>query len=333
VAYPINLQATGTFSDNVTLSAAGLPAGATASFGTNPAFVDSSLASGSTLWITTDSTVQPNNYTITINATSSTGAGPANPAPVTVNLNVSSSTSRDFSLKLTPSTQYVSAGNYVIYKVDTLPINGFSNPITLSASTVPGAVALGWSLSATGPAATTTAQNPTINVNPGQSAYLTVQTASTNPPGSYAVTVTGTSGSLAHTTAGTLDIDLFTAKGSTSTPLYPGGPAQPINVTLKDPYNYAVTVTGLVASVAAEPNGDAIDVSGNDIPNCSASWFTVTPSSISSANTVGLSGNGQVTLGTTSSMAPKISMTNTSQPQDGCHGANLMLNLVGSAQK
>jgi hypothetical protein len=325
VGYGINLQATGGFSDNVTLSATGLPAGATASFGSNPAFVDASLASASTLWINTSSSSPTGPSTITITGTPS--SGPAH--STTVTLNMVGSGIPDYAIQMTPTTQYVQAGGSVTYDVKIIPVNAFVGNVTLSAMTVPGAILLGWNGNTP-----TTAQNPTLTVavggaNPG-TATLTVATTQTNPPGSYAVSVTGTSGNLAHTTAGDLDIDLFSATGSTSAAITPGASAQPISVNVKDPYNYGVTITGLAASVAQDSAGNVINASGNVVPHCLASWFKFTDSPLSSNTTFSLGAGSTVPLPATDD--PKIAMVDAPN-QDACKGAQLKLNFVGSAQK
>jgi hypothetical protein len=325
VGYGINLQATGGFSDNVTLSASGLPTGVTATFGTNPAFVDSSLASASTLWINTNSTTPTGSSTITLTATSSTGA--THTASVT--LSVVASGSPDYTVELTPTTQYVSAGGSVTYGVRVVPVRGFTGSVVLTAKSVPGAVSLGWN--GTTP---TTAQNPSVTVpvggaNPG-TATLTVATTSTNPPGAYAITVSGTSGSVSHTVAGGLDIDLFSAVGITAAPLYPGAKAQPISVTLTNPYNYAVTVNGLAASVAQDSSGNVLNASGNVVSGCLASWFRFTDTPLSSNNTLSLVAGGTQML--SSSDDPTISMVDAPVKQDACKGVQLKLNFVGTAQ-
>lgn len=324
--YGINLQGTGGFSDNVSLSASGLPPGATASFGTNPSFVDSSLASGSTLWISTSSTTPIGSSSIQITGTTSTGATHS----INVSLNIVASGHPDYTLEMTPTTQYVSAGHAVTYTIKVVPVSGFTGTVVLSANTVPGAVLLGWN--STTPV---TAQNPSISIPVGGgapgAATLTVATTSTNPPGSYAVTVTGTSGSLSHTAAGTLDIDLFSAIGSTSAPLYPGASAQPITVTLTDPYNYGVTLTGLAASVAQDSAGNVINVNGNPVPGCLASWFKFSDTPLSSTNTLALGSGATQTLPATDD--PTIMMSDQRVDQDACKGVQLLLNFVGTAQK
>jgi hypothetical protein len=323
--YGINLQALGGFSDNVTLSVSNLPANSSATFGTNPSFVDPSLASGTTLWInTTSSTPVGTDSNIILTATNSSGTITHT---ATLSLTVAQSGTPDYTIEVTPSTQYISAGGSVTYNVKTVASNGFTGSIMLSAKTVPGAVALGWN-----GAPPTTAQNPSVTVPAGGSATLTVTTASTNPPGSYAVTVTGTSGSVSHTSAATLDIDLFSATGTLTTTLYPGNSAVPIPATLTDPYNYNVTVTGLAASVKTDGNGTVIDGrTSKAATGCLASWFKFVPSSISSTNTVTLPAGGSVTP--PSSLDPMVSMADPLVNQNACQGVQLQFNIVGTAQK
>lgn len=335
VGYGFNLQGTGGFSDNVTLSASGpnggsLPAGTTVSFGTNPAFVDASLASGSTMWVSTSSSTPVGPWPITVTGTSSTGVSHSQ----IVTLNVTASGNPDYTVEMTPTTQYVSAGGAVTYNVTVVPVNTFRGNVTLSANTVPGAVLLGWNGSTP-----VTQQNPSVVVPVGgaspATATLTVATTSTNPPGSYAITITGTSGSLSHTVAGTLDIDLFKATGTTSAPLFPEPSSQlvwqPIAVTLTDPYNYGVTVTGLATSVAQDSHGNVIDSSGNVVPGCLASWFKFKDTPLSSTNTYQLGGGSTQTL--PSGDDPMVAMQDVAVSQNACKGVTLKLEFVGTAQK
>lgn len=333
VGYGFNLQGTGGFSDNVTLSASGpaggpLPAGTAVSFGTNPSFVDASLASGSTMWVSTSSSTPVGLWPITVTGTSSSGVSHSQ----IVTLNVTSSGNPDYAIEMTPTTQYVSAGSPVTYNVTIVPVSKFSGNVTLSANSVPGAVLLGWNSSPPSTAQNQSVTVPVGNGNPG-TAKLTVATTSTNPPGSYAITITGTSGSLSHTVAGTLDIDLFKAAGTTSAPLYPEPSLQwqPIAVTLTDPYDYAVTITGLAASVAQDSQGNVIDSSGNVVPGCLASWFKFKDTPLSSTNTYSLGGGSTQAL--PSGDDPMIAMQDVPVSQDACKGVTLKLNFVGTAQK
>lgn len=338
VGYGIGLQATGGFSDNVLLSvgpatttppagvSSTLPQGASPSFGTNPSFVDASLSSSTTLWVTVPASTQPGTYQFSVTGQSSGGLQQTIP----LTLNVSSSTASDFSLMVTPSDQYMSAGSTpVAYSVSIGSINGFSSTssVTLSAKTVPGAVSLGWNSSSS----LTTAQNPTITAHPGQTvATLYVGSTTQNPPGSYAVTITGTSGGIQHSTVVTLNIDLFSAMASVPGQLYPGNQIH-IPVTLTNPYNYAVTATGLAAGVQSDPTtGYVLDNAGAPIKGCLASWFKFTPSSLSSTNTLQIPANGSVVL--PASSGPSIELVDAPTNQDACKGAVVKLNFIGSGQ-
>jgi hypothetical protein len=333
VGYGINIQASGSFSDNVTLAVSStLPAGTTATFGTNPVFVDSALASATTLWVTTSASTPTNQpISITVNGTNSSGSISH---AVTVTLTVTPSGSPDFSTEVTPSTQYVGAGNSVSYTVQTTALNGFTGNVVLSAKTVPGSVPLAWNSQAP-----TTAQSPSVSVPVGQPATLRIPTSVNNPPGSYAVTITASNsaGTITHVAAATLNIDLFSASGDVVSNLYPGAPAQSLPVTLRNPYNSPVTVTGLAASVAADQYGNVIDpVANAPVVGCLASWFKFTPSNVSSTNTVQLPPLGQATISpsTTATVSdPTIQMSDPNQNQDKCKGIHLQVNYVGTGNR
>jgi subtilisin family serine protease len=95
----------------------------------------------------------------------------------------------DFSLSATPSSQSVVAGSTTApYTVNITRTGGFTGAVTLSASGLPAGA------------------TPTFNPNPasGASSSLTIATAANTAPGTYPFTISGSSGSLTHTTPGTL---------------------------------------------------------------------------------------------------------------------------------
>jgi hypothetical protein len=94
----------------------------------------------------------------------------------------------DFSLSATPSSQTVVAGTSTSYTANITRNGGFTGSVTFSASGLP--------TGATG----TFSPNPTT----GNSSTLTLTTSATTPAGSYQVTITGTSGTLTHSTVVTL---------------------------------------------------------------------------------------------------------------------------------
>src|SRR5205807_5618087 len=107
----------------------------------------------------------------------------------------------DFSLSATPASRSVGGSvTSTTYSVTITPNNGFNTPVTLSASG-PLIGALG-----------------TFSPNPATtSSTLTVSIMSTTPAGTYTLTLSGTSGSLSHSTTVTLIVNADFSLSATPT--------------------------------------------------------------------------------------------------------------------
>ncbi len=168
------------FSGSVSLSAAGLPAGVTASF--NP----QSTTTSSTLTLTASSTAALGAVNVTVTGTS----GGLN-ATTTISLTVGG-----FSLSVSPSSlavQQISVANTTVSVNET----SFSGTVTLSASGLPSGVTASFS-----PANTTTQSNLMITV--------TASAAS----GTSSIAINGTSGGVTETTTLTLTVRSAAPPGS-----------------------------------------------------------------------------------------------------------------------
>jgi regulation of enolase protein 1 (concanavalin A-like superfamily) len=175
--YTTSISALNGFTNTVNLSVSGLPTGATANF--NPTSVTGS--GNSTLTVSTATTTPTGTYPLTITGTSGSLSH-----STTVTLVV---TTPDFSLSATPSSQTAVPGNNAVYTTTISPLLGFTNTVNLSVNGLPTGA--------------TASFNPTSVAGSGSST-LTVSTATTTPTGTYPLTITGTSGSLSHSTAVTL---------------------------------------------------------------------------------------------------------------------------------
>ncbi len=171
------------FSATVSLSAGGLPPDASATF--SPASISGGSGS-STLNITTSSSSQFGNYPITITATSTS---PNLTLSTTVTLVVNPA---GFALSVTPASQNVTQGNPTNYIVTSTPVAGFTDDVTLSVSGLPGDASASFS-------------QDSITGGVGSST-LNVTTSPSTPPGTYTLTISGTSGPLTHTLAATLAV-------------------------------------------------------------------------------------------------------------------------------
>jgi hypothetical protein len=152
----------------------------------------------------------------------------------------------DFSLNISPSSQNASPGTSIPYTITVTGSNGFNTPVNFSASGLPSGATISFS-----PAPITS----------GQSTTLTINVPTNVQPGNYTgIIVTGSSGSLSHTTpAVSLNVlagpDFTLSLATGSAPLWPGGIAI-----------YTVTATGPLGF------NDTVSFSATGLP----SWATGT---------------------------------------------------------
>jgi subtilisin family serine protease/uncharacterized membrane protein len=187
VNIPITLTDVNGFPGTISLSALGLPAGATVSF--NPANVASNGTSTAT--ISTSATTPAGSYPLTIygasgNVTHSTVVDiVVTPAP-------------DFALASTTPTATVVQGTAVNFSLSVTALNGFTSATSLSVAGLP---------------AGTSAVIAPSSVAAGGSATLTVTSSGTTPVGTYVLTVTGVSGTNTHTASVSLIVVAGAAPG------------------------------------------------------------------------------------------------------------------------
>lgn len=181
-SYTVTVSSSGGFTDPVSLSMAGLPAGTTTSWSANP--VPGGTGT-STLAVAT-STSTP----VATSALKITGTSGALSHAATVSLVVTAPPTPDFSLALNPTSQSVRGGGSVGYTVTVNSVNGFGGSVSLSVTGLPAG-----SSGTFAPA----------SVTPGAPSILTIRTAST-PRGTFRFTVSGASSGLTRTTSGTLRV-------------------------------------------------------------------------------------------------------------------------------
>src|SRR5205807_1305241 len=147
-----------------------------------PSFPPRRSSDLSTMTVATGAATPPGSYALTI-----TGASGTLTHTASVTLAVSPAPAPDFSLSATPASQSAVQGAGTTYAVSITPSGGFTAAVTLSVSGLPGGV--------------TTSFSP----NPANaSSTMTVGIGATTSSGSYALTITGVSGTLTHTTSVTL---------------------------------------------------------------------------------------------------------------------------------
>ncbi|HEX2646409.1 MAG TPA: hypothetical protein VHO95_04215, partial [Candidatus Dormibacteraeota bacterium] len=247
--YTVTIADTGGFTGPVAFSSSGLPAGATATF--NPA---STSGPSSTLGVATSASTPSGTYLLTVTGTSGSMAKTA-----TATLVVQPVPTPDFALGASPSSQTVNQGESGSYTVTVTPSGGFTGSVTLSASGLPSG------------AGATFGTNPTSS-----SSSLTVTTGATTPAGTYAITVTGTSGSLSHSTSVSLTVQIppdFTLSASPSrqSVVQGNGIGYNLNVTPGSTFTGSVTL-----SASGLPAGATASFGTNPTSATSAMWVSTT---------------------------------------------------------
>ena len=217
------------FAGSVTLSASGLPSGVTATFSPNPTI------GSSTMTLSATSTAAPGTATFTITGTS---GSITNSMQAQVLVNAGS-----FSLTAAPGEVFMAPGASGKSTINVVPVNGFANGVSLSASGIP-------------PGVTATFSQATATT----SSTLTLMADSTAVPGHTTVIITGNSGAETASAALLLTISSGTGTATSTTLAFSAGGSGVTTVTQGIP----VTAT---ASVHAGSN----PVSAGQVYLCDAS--------------------------------------------------------------
>ena len=257
-SYTVTVTPSGSFTGAVSFSVAGLPSGATASF--TPASVTSSGTS--TLAVTTTTSAPAGTYPLTI-----TGASGSLSHTTSVTLVVNAAAVPSYTLSASPSSQTIPQGQSTPYSVTVTPSGGFAGTVTFSVTGLP-----------TG----TTGSFTPASVAGAGSSTLTVATSTTTPAGTYALTITGTSGSLTRTTGVTLVVTASVTGNFTlsASPTY-----QSVHVGVPAIYTVTLNRTGgfsgsVTLSATGLPSGATAAFSPNPVTGAS-STLTVQSSSSS----------------------------------------------------
>jgi len=169
--YTVSVSALNGFSGAVTLSATGVPSGVT--FSPNPI----STSGSSTMTVATSS-LNPGTYQLTV-----TGQSGSTTHSVGVTLVVQAAATGDFAISVSPSTASIGRNSTTTYTVTITPQNGFAGAVNLTATDNSPGLTQSFS------------PNPTSTTS-----TLTVRASGLKRNRSFTVTITGTSGSLSHST-------------------------------------------------------------------------------------------------------------------------------------
>jgi hypothetical protein len=264
--YTVNVTPTGGFTGNVTLSASGLPAGASATLSPNP------TTGASTMTVQTSASTPSGSSVVTI-----AGASGAVTRTTTVTLVVQGPAAADFALSASPASRTIAQGASTTYTVSVTPISGFNGAVTLSAIGLPAGAAAAFS------------PNPATGTS-----TMTVSTTSATPVGSSVFTIAGASGALTHATSAALVVQgpvadfALSASPASRTIAQGGSTTYAVSVAPISGFNGAVTLSavGLPAGAAAvfSPN-PATGTSTMTVSTTSA-----TPAGTSTLTLMGVSG-------------------------------------------
>jgi Pro-kumamolisin, activation domain/IPT/TIG domain len=172
----ISIASFGGFNGMVALSASGLPAGVTA------AFSPGSTSTTSTLTLSASTAATAGTVTVTVS-----GSSGSQTATTTISLTVNGAP--NFALAASPTTVSLTQGSSGTSAITITPQNGFTGNVSLRATGMPSGV--------------NAFLTPPSTMG---ASMLNLAASSTASTGGFTITVTGTSGSLTHTTSVTLTV-------------------------------------------------------------------------------------------------------------------------------
>jgi uncharacterized membrane protein len=215
--------------------------------------------------VTTTAGIAPGSYLLTLTGTSgstsrSTYATLVIPSPP------------NFTVAASPASRTVPSGDSATYTVTVGALNGFNGNVALSVAGLPAGVGM-------------SVFNPTSIAGVGSS-QLTITTLATAPPGTYPLTVTGTSGSLSHSAAVQLTV--------TARDFMLGASPSSVTVARGQTASYTLSV-GSVGGFAG-----AVSLSVTGLPAGASATFSTNP--------VGTPGSSTLRVRTTSS-TPRAAFT------------------------
>jgi uncharacterized membrane protein len=269
---------------NLTTKVSGAPAGITA-FTADGSVLDSSTNLG----VITDPDVAAGEYTITVTGTSGL---------ISHSMSVVVEVAKpDFDLASDVDEQSVAAGDSASYTISVDDLRGFTGAVTLGVSGAPGDTT-----------ATFPLDNPTFTTS-----SLDVSTAADTPPGTYTLTVTGTSGGLSHSVDVTLIVSAAQDFGLSPTPaeraVQPGD-----------------SVTFSVAVSRSGGFGGAVDLSAPSFPSHVTGSFDI------GTVTTGTSQVATLTVDTTANVASgAYTLTITGASGELSHSATVTLVVAATA--
>ena len=314
--YTVTVTSTGGFSGAVSLTTAGLPAGAAGAFTPSSVTLTSGSTATTTLNAATAASTPAGTSSVTITGTSGKVSG-STTAGLTVNYKMSTS----FSVTATPDSVTIPPGATAVYTLQ-LTRNNLSGPVTFS---VLGGL----------PAGATASFSP--NPATGNSATLQVATTSASPTGTSSLYLVGTgkdsSGKAQYAYANVqlvLDstIKQFALSGNVPGTLSPGTSAG-LDLQIGNPTNKSLALTNLSVAIAGVTR--SADAMAKNL-SCTPADFAVTQYSGPYPLAVPTGSSALSGLSIAPGAWPRVGMLDSSANQDGCKGAALQLTYSGSGQ-
>jgi hypothetical protein len=273
--FTVSITGQNGFTDPVTITLSGLPAGVT----TSPASPFSlSAGSSQTLALAIPATMSAGNFTLTASATS---AGLTHSGSLVLTVH----SLRDFGVTLSPAAITVNGGgSNSTFAVSTTSQNGFSDSITITLSGLPAG-------------ATTSPASP-FTVAAGSAQTVVLSIPATVSPGDFTLTVSGMSAALTHSAGLAVTVDplrdFSIAALPSSVTVNAGGSSSAFSVSITGQNGFSdsvvVTLSGLPAGATTSPASPfSVAASSSQTVNLSvpatvfAGNFTLTASGTSAA--------------------------------------------------
>jgi hypothetical protein len=193
----------------------------------------------------------PGAYTATFRVTDNSGV---TSSPATRTITVS-----DFSMSATPASRTIGPGGSTTYTATVTPVNGFTGTVAFSVTGLPSGVTATFN-----PASVTTSGSTTMSVS----------TSASTPPGSYPLTIQGTSGPQVRTATVTLVVNggdfSISATPMTRTIMRGGVATYTVTITAGTGFSGAVNL-----SITGAPSGATTTFNPPSVVNSGTSVLTI----------------------------------------------------------
>lgn len=257
-SYAISIAGVNGFAGDVDLTLSGLSA-AQATWTFTPETTTGGAGTAQ-LTVATSATIAPGAYPLTVTGTS---GGVSRTADITLVVG-------DFSVAASPAARTATAGTAATFTTTVGALNGFAGDVALSLTGLP-------------PAVGTSSLSPAVVAGAGD-AQVTISTSSTAPPGTYPLTITGTSGQVTHSATVMLTV---TAPDFALS-------AEPASISISRRQTAAYTVSA--APVGGVPGAVTLSVTG--LPAATSAAFSRNPIGPSAPSTLTVQTTGTTPRGT-----------------------------------